>query len=474
MNLKKNISMNNLYQFKKFKKNIDIVNVREKRKVVFMNPHSYVSIFKDKYFFNAIKNCTDIYIDGSGIYNSIKLKFFFLKKNFKYNLITGYDYFNYVIKNLYNKNILLIGSTNKNLQLIKKRILIENSSCKVYLLKAPFIKKDFTKKHVKNIFQDFKIKEIDYCFVSAGAPKQEKLAELISNEMPKKGIDIKVIASVGAVFDYYSKNLSFIFYLSRKIYLEWLYRLLNNIKLWPRTVISAPLYFILYLISAKPNYKYLKAPKDINKLISTKKKFILSAFNLSCYAYIFQNKININEDIYFWQDGLFSKFFFKKFKKLPGRKLIANLKIPKNIKSIFVIGNLKSTTRFFLERKYKVPIKHMKLPFGNIKKILKHAPKIHSSELILITLPTPKQEIFANYMLQKNKNSKIICIGGGLAIASKDEKPCPKFLEKFYLEFLWRLQYQTKRRLIRLVYSLCLTLKSFFFLFNKRIIINEK
>jgi hypothetical protein len=197
--------------------------------------------------------------------------------------------------------------------------------------------------------------------------------------LPKKGINIKVIASVGAVFDYYSKNLSFLFYLSRKIYLEWLYRLLNNFKLWPRTLISAPIFLILYLISAKPDYKDLKAAKDINKLISTKKKFILSAFNLSCYAYIFQNKINISEDIYFWQDGVISKFFFKKFKKLPGRNLIANLKIPKNIKSIFVIGNLKSTTRFFLERKYKVPIKHKELPFGNIKKILKHAPKTHSS-----------------------------------------------------------------------------------------------
>jgi N-acetylglucosaminyldiphosphoundecaprenol N-acetyl-beta-D-mannosaminyltransferase len=466
--------MINLFQYKKLKKNIDILNNREKRKVVFMNPHSYALIFKDKNFFNAIKNCTDIYIDGSGIYNLIKLKCFFLRKNFKYNRVTGYDYFNYVIKNSYNMNILLIGSTHVNLQLIKKRILIENPSCKVYLLKAPFVKKDFTKKNVQNIFQDFKIKEIDYCFVSAGAPKQEKLAELISNEMPKKGFDIKVIASVGAVFDYYSKNLSFIFYLSRKIYLEWLYRLVGNIKLWPRTVISAPLYLILYLISAKPNYKDLKAPKDINKLISTKKKFILSAFNLSAYAYIFQNKININEDIYFWQDGMFSKFFFKKFKKFPGRKLMENLKIPKNIKSIVVLGNLKFTTRLFLERKYKVPIKHMELPFGNIKKILKHLPKTHSSELIFITLPTPKQEIFANYMLEKNKNSKIICIGGGLAIASKDEKPCPQLLEKFYLESLWRLQYQTKRRSIRLVHSLYLFLKSIFFLFNKRIIINEK
>jgi hypothetical protein len=80
----------------------------------------------------------------------------------------------------------------------------------------------------------------------------------------------------------------------------------------------------------------------------------------------------------------------------------------------------------------------------------------------------------ADYIFKKNINTKIICIGGGLAIASKDEKPCPKFREIFYLEFLWRLQYQTKRRSIRLVHTLYLFFKSIFFLFHKRIIINEK
>ena len=90
--------MNNLFQFKKFKKNIDILNIRKKRKVIFINPHSYVSIFNNKNFYNAVKNSTDIYIDGAGIYNTLKLKYFFLKKIFKYSRVTGYDYFNFVIK----------------------------------------------------------------------------------------------------------------------------------------------------------------------------------------------------------------------------------------------------------------------------------------------------------------------------------------------------------------------------------------
>jgi exopolysaccharide biosynthesis WecB/TagA/CpsF family protein len=462
------------FLFEKFKENIHVVTTLKKRKVIFMNPHSYVSIFIDKSFRDAVENCTDIYIDGAGIYNLIKLKYFFLNKNFRYNRITGLDYFRYVIQNLYNKNILIIGSTYKNLLLIKKRLLIENPSCRIYLLKTPFVKEVFEKKHFFNIFKNFKNKEIDYCFVGVGAPKQEKFAELISSEAPKIGVNIKVIASVGAVLDYYRRNLPFIFYLSRYIYLEWFYRLISNLKLWPRTFISAPYFYLLYFISAKPDYVDLNLVNNVNKIILTKKKFILSAFNLSCFAYIFKGSIKINKNFFFWQDGFFTKFFVKKFKKLPGRKLISNLKIPKNIKSIIVIGNLTANSRFFLENKYKVQVKHKQLPYGEIKKILMHVPKVHSYDLVLITLPTPKQEIIANAITKQNKIYKIICIGGGLAIASGEEAPCPKFIEDIYLEFLWRLQYQTIRRIVRLIHTTYLFLKSTLFLFNKRIILNEK
>lgn len=467
--------MNKIFAFDKFKKNLDIKNTIKNKKVIFMNPHSYIQIFKDKPFFNAINNCSDIYIDGVGLYILIKLKFFFSKKKFTFNRITGYDYFNYIINNSYKKNILLIGSTKKNLQNIKNRILVENPSCRVYSLNAPMVKHEFTKKQVKNIFKNFKIKNIDYCFVSAGAPKQEKLAELIYREVKKKVLNIRIrnIVSVGAVFDYYTKDLSLLFFISRKIYLEWLYRLLNNLTLWRRTFVSLPIFIYLNLFSVKPDYFEIKIVKSVNWIILSKKKFILSAFNLACYSYIYQKKIKINKNYYFWQDGIFTKYLYPKFKKLPGRKLISNLIIPKNIKSILVLGNLSLSAKLFLEKKYNILVINKPLPFGNINKILKKVPKVHPSQLILITLPTPKQEIIANFISRKYKNTKIICIGGGLAIAAKDEKPCPKFLERIYLESLWRLQYQTIRRSLRLINTLYIFIKANLSLFNKRIIINE-
>ena len=78
------------------------------------------------------------------------------------------------------------------------------------------------------------------------------------------------------------------------------------------------------------------------------------------------------------------------------------------------------------------------------KKIL-----VKKNQLIFITLPTPKQEIFAQYLAKKKQNYKIICIGGSIAITSGEETPVPAIIN--YLEFLWRLRYETLRRITRLL-----------------------
>ena len=51
-----------------------------------------------------------------------------------------------------------------------------------------------------------------------------------------------------------------------------------------------------------------------------------------------------------------------------------------------------------------------------------------------------------------NSSYKIICIGGSINIASGIEKKVPKYLYQY--EFIWRLRYETKRRLIRLILTL--------------------
>ena len=69
--------------------------------------------------------------------------------------------------------------------------------------------------------------------------------------------------------------------------------------------------------------------------------------------------------------------------------------------------------------------------------------------MIFITLPTPKQEQIAHHLSNNNKNYKIICIGGSIGIVSGDEKEVPQNLVNF--EFFWRLRYETRRRILRLL-----------------------
>jgi UDP-N-acetyl-D-mannosaminuronic acid transferase (WecB/TagA/CpsF family) len=109
-----------------------------------------------------------------------------------------------------------------------------------------------------------------------------------------------------------------------------------------------------------------------------------------------------------------------------------------------------------------LPITHQDLPFGDSKFLIKNLKiTLKKDELILITLPTPKQEIIANYLAKKNRYFKILCIGGSVAIASGQERQVPNLFS--YFEFLWRLRYDTIRRSNRLISTFYYFIKGYFF-----------
>ena len=178
-----------------------------------------------------------------------------------------------------------------------------------------------------------------------------------------------------------------------------------------------------------------------------KNNFVLSAFNLAFIGSWVSKEIKIYKELYCWPDGLFKNTLLKNSPKLPGRDLINNIKIPNKIKKIRIIGNSSNVVEKYLSNKFKDKIIiNNKLPYGNIKKIKKRCNfKLSHDEVTLITLPTPKQEIIAEYLKNINKNFYIICIGGGLKMASGEEKPPPKFLENYGLETIWRLRNDTLR-----------------------------
>jgi len=206
-------------------------------------------------------------------------------------------------------------------------------------------------------------------------------------------------------------------------------------------------------------------PKIIKQLKNTKEGFILSGLNLAFIGFI--DKIEPNRSFKLWPDGIFSKFFTKKVNKFAGREILNNLEEwCKN--EVVLVGNLNKKSRnFFKTKKIKIS-KYLELPVGSVevikKKIRKTSfKKIKKYTAVIITLPTPKQEIVAKEIYYQNPKLKILCLGGALNIASGHETPVPKFLENLGLEFFWRLKTDPLRRSVRLIKSFVAAANYMFF-----------
>jgi colanic acid biosynthesis glycosyl transferase WcaI len=204
----------------------------------------------------------------------------------------------------------------------------------------------------------------------------------------------------------------------------------------------------------------LQEMKIITKIenIPINKNFSLSGLNLAFLGYFATSRIKISKDTYLWPDGFFFKRFFNlhKIKKIPGRDIVNNLKIPHNIKRIFILGNLEYNSKEYLRNLYKKEIIHVDLGYGDVEEIYRKSCiniKFSKTDLIYLTLPTPKQEQLSELIMKNNKFYKILCIGGAINMASGLEKSVPELLEKLNLEFLWRLRTDTKRRMKRLIVS---------------------
>lgn len=182
------------------------------------------------------------------------------------------------------------------------------------------------------------------------------------------------------------------------------------------------------------------------------KNFILSALNLAFLGSLAEKKISLNKNLICWPDGIMARLIFQKnLLKLPGRKVIEKLKFKKNEKIIQVVGNLTIKNKIYLKKKFPgKKINNISLPYGDVPILKKAIKKRVKDGIIFLTLPTPKQEMIAIYLSSILKNYKIYCIGGAVNMLSGEEPPVPKIFEE-NLEFLWRLKYDTKRRVKRLI-----------------------
>ncbi|SHJ76514.1 N-acetylglucosaminyldiphosphoundecaprenol N-acetyl-beta-D-mannosaminyltransferase [Arenibacter nanhaiticus] len=222
----------------------DYPNLPPRHKIIIntINPHSYCEAKKDKYFFQALKSSDVLLPDGVGIVWAAK----FLKGK-RIQKIAGADIHQRLLEiaNANQQKIFYLGAAQNTLNLIAARIKKEYPNIKVASFSPPY-KPAFSQEDSEKMISSVNNFQPDILFVGMTAPKQEKWVHA-----HKDSLDVNVITSIGAVFDFYAGTVKRSHPIWIKLGLEWLPRLLQEPKrLWRRNFISTPL-FIKSVLHAK-------------------------------------------------------------------------------------------------------------------------------------------------------------------------------------------------------------------------------
>lgn len=236
MNLKE-ITKNEIFTLK-----MSSIDVMGKYIINTINPHSYILAKKDKYFAQALLNSDILLPDGYGIVMAAKV----LNKK-RIEKIAGSDIHLHLLEqaNIKRLKVFYLGASDMTLGLIQKRIQREFPNIEAEVYSPPF-KSEFSQKDTDQMINNINAFRPDILFVGMTAPKQEKW--VFAN---KNHINARIIASIGAVFDFYAGTVKRSGHIWIKFGLEWLPRLMREPKrLWKRNFISTPL-FLFELIKEK-------------------------------------------------------------------------------------------------------------------------------------------------------------------------------------------------------------------------------
>ena len=207
-----------------------------------LNPHSYVLARKDRQFREALMTAKWLIPDGVGIKYAARLL-----NGARIEKIAGADLHEVVLSSLEKKggSCFYLGSSDETLGRIKERIAREYPSVRVGVFSPPY-REAFTEEENRVMINAVNSFSPDILFVGMTAPRQEKWV----HENREK-LNVPLICSIGAVFDFYAGTVHRSGELWIKLGLEWLPRLLREPRrLWRRNLISTPL-FLWYVAAEK-------------------------------------------------------------------------------------------------------------------------------------------------------------------------------------------------------------------------------
>lgn len=191
------------------------------------NVHTTVTAFKNPNYLNVQNGATFRFPDGAPLSKTAK------KRGYKnIERVTGPDFMNDMIEvtKIYKFKHVFYGSTQETLDKIKEKIYVNMPElAENFLFYSPPFKKNVELENddVLNMINSF---SPDFIWVGLGAPKQENWMYLHKNKL--NGLCV----GVGAAFDYYAGNIKRAPKWMQKMALEWLYRLMQNPKLFKRYI----------------------------------------------------------------------------------------------------------------------------------------------------------------------------------------------------------------------------------------------
>jgi N-acetylglucosaminyldiphosphoundecaprenol N-acetyl-beta-D-mannosaminyltransferase len=202
------------------------------------NPHSLVVARTDAAFREALDTASAVVADGVGCQWGAALSGVSIGPR-----ITGSDFFVSIMATLNRDGgrAFFFGSSDTVLEQLAARVKRDFPRVAIAMLSPPF--RPWSDEENRQMTEEIRRFKPDVLWVGMTAPKQEKWAASNAAQL-----EVPVIGSIGAVFDYYAGVTHRAPQWVCNLGLEWLYRLPREPKrLWKRTFVSAPafLWFVV-------------------------------------------------------------------------------------------------------------------------------------------------------------------------------------------------------------------------------------
>jgi N-acetylglucosaminyldiphosphoundecaprenol N-acetyl-beta-D-mannosaminyltransferase len=199
-----------------------------------LNPHSCVVAERAADFANALRRATWLIPDGTGIVlaswmcgGKVRIR------------VTGSDIFFGVMEALERRGggrVFFLGSTDETLRILREKTRIDYPRVEVVGTHSPPFKPEYSEDELAEMVRAVNAARPQVLWVGMTAPKQELWIDRVVARL-----DVKFVAAIGAVFDFYSGRVTRSGGAFQRLGLEWLPRLVREPRrLWRRTLISAP------------------------------------------------------------------------------------------------------------------------------------------------------------------------------------------------------------------------------------------